>query len=284
MKTLISTWTLLIASVFLIQAQDIKGYAIYKSQVKLDIQLDSTQMDDVMREQMMAMMKKQFEKEYTLTFNRDESIFKENEKLDSPSGAGGGGMVFVVAGSGAADALYKNVKENRFANQNELFGKEFLIQDTIPESKWEKQKETKNIGQYTCFKATYTKNDTIKSSFSRIGRNGQASDSSNVRVVERVVTAWYTPQVPVSHGPKMFGGLPGLVLEINDGQERILCSKIVLNPKEGISIKEPSKGKKVSQKEYDMILQKKLKEQEEQFGQDGRKRQDGNSFSIRIGG
>ena len=28
------------------------------------------------------------------------------------------------------------------------------------------------------------------------------------------IVAWYTPQIPVSHGPAEFGGLPGLILEL----------------------------------------------------------------------
>jgi GLPGLI family protein len=46
------------------------------------------------------------------------------------------------------------------------------------------------------------------------------------------ITAWYTPEIPVNQGPENYWGLPGLILEINDGKTVILCSKIVLNPKE----------------------------------------------------
>jgi len=284
MKTLISTITLIIATAFLVQAQEMQGYAIYKTQSNMEIQLDSTQISSEMHQQMMAMMKKQFEKEYTLSFTKDESVFKENEKLDSPKGSmGGGGVMVVIAGSGAADVLYKNIKEQRFANQNELFGKEFLIADSIPKTEWTLSKESKNIGQYTCFKASYKRTDTIRTSFNS-NLNGDESESGKEEVRETEIIAWYTPQIPLSHGPRMFDGLPGLILEIDDGNESILCSKIVLNPKDGVAIDEPKKGKKVSQEEYDMILEKKLKEQAEQFGQDGRRRQDGSSFSIRIGG
>jgi GLPGLI family protein len=44
------------------------------------------------------------------------------------------------------------------------------------------------------------------------------------------ITAWYTPEIPVNQGPENYWGLPGLILEINDGKTVILCSKIVLNP------------------------------------------------------
>ena len=77
---------------------------------------------------------------------------------------------------------------------------------------------------------------------------------------EVVVTAWYTPEIPVNQGPEGYWGLPGLILEVNDGKTVILCSKIVLNPKEKVEIKAVSKGKVVSQKEFDEIMIKKMEE------------------------
>ena len=65
MKTLLSA-TLIISLLFtnLILSQDFKGKATYKSQRKMNVEMDSTHMNDEMQKQMMAMLKKQFEKEY----------------------------------------------------------------------------------------------------------------------------------------------------------------------------------------------------------------------------
>jgi hypothetical protein len=59
--------------------------------------------------------------------------------------------------------------------------------------------------------------------------------------------------------------LPGLILEVNDGDTTILCSSITLNPKDDVIIYEPKKGSKVSQVEYNKIMLKKSKEMNEQF-------------------
>ena len=75
-----------------------------------------------------------FEKTYVLTFNRSESIYKEQEKLDTP-GAGGnrwGGMM----GSFTAGPQYKNVKDNVLLQDQEFFGKQFLIKDSLPKLEW----------------------------------------------------------------------------------------------------------------------------------------------------
>ncbi|MBL4664221.1 MAG: GLPGLI family protein [Flavobacteriaceae bacterium] len=138
-------------------AQKFEGIATYKTQRKMNIQLDSSQVDNGMKDQIIAMMKKQFEKEYTLDFTQDESVYKEVEKLDSPSGMGNGmGFQVQIVGDGAGDVLYKNIRENRFVNQNESFSKQFLIKDKIVAREWKMEKETKNIGNYACFKASYT--------------------------------------------------------------------------------------------------------------------------------
>ena len=97
---------------------------------------------------------------------------------------------------------------------------------------------------------------------------------------EVVVTAWYTPEVPVNQGPENYWGLPGLILEINDGKTVILCSKVVLNPKEKAEIKASTKGKVVSQAEYDEIMIKKM----EEFREMNRGRGGSGGTQIRMGG
>ncbi len=261
-------------------AQQIEGIATYKSQRKFDVELDSTA-TDAMKEQIMAMLKKQSQKEFTLEFNGKESLYKQEIQLDDNNTFESGGMKIVVAGSGGNDALYKNLAEDRYVNQNEMFGKQFLIKDALEKRDWEMTKETKNIGEYTCFKATYKDTRTVLIAESD-SETGESTDSKSEQEV--LVTAWYTPQIPVQHGPANYGGLPGLILEVNDGTESILCSKIVLNPDNGVSIKEPSKGKEVTNAEYREIMEAKMKEMNEQFQGDGRKNGGSNSFSIKIGG
>lgn len=281
MKTLVYLSLALTFFIGSVHAQDFQGIATYKTQRKLDIKLDSTQVPSEMQEQLLAMMKKQFEKEYTLDFNKDASLYKVVESLETPT-VSGGGMQIVVAGAGEADVLYKNISENRLANKSDIFGKSFLIKDSLPNLEWTLTKETKNIGEYTCFKATRTETRTVQSSFSSNEEEGTEA-SSETTEEEIIITAWYTPQIPLGHGPGRHHGLPGLILEISDGTQSILCSKIVLNPKDGVKVEEPTKGKEVTQEEYNAIMQEKMKEMQERYQPDNR-RGNGNSFEIRIGG
>ena len=261
-------------------AQDFQGVATYKSQRQMNIKLDSTQVNSEMHQQMLAMMKKQFEKTYKLTFNREESLYKEEEKLESPQQ---GGMTVVMIDTGGSDILYKNTKEGDFVNQNEVFGKVFLIEDTLEKQDWVLTNETKFIGQYKCYKATTTRLQEVIES--RISINGDHEDEEKEEkepVMEEItITAWYTTDVPVNNGPARYQGLPGLILEIQDGSLSLLCSKIVLNPKDKIDIVKPEKGQKVSQEKFDKIMDKKMKEMQERNHSN---RRGGESVEIRIGG
>lgn len=259
-------------------AQDFQGIATYKSHTKVDVKLDSSQMGGDMHAKMLEMLKKQFEKTYKLTFNQEESVYKEEEKLESPQPQG---MVMVMVDTGGSDVLYKNTKENRYTSQNESFSKIFLIQDELKKIDWVLGSETKNIGDYTCFKATFKREVEVVESGISIYNDKEFDE--NATVEEREIVAWYTPQIPVSNGPGNYHGLPGLILEVNDGNQTLMCSKIVLNPEDKVKISEPTKGKKVSQEKYDEIMDKKMKEMHNQYDSEHRGR-DGETIGIRIGG
>lgn len=277
-QTVLIIFTVLLSGTLL--AQDFQGVATYKSHRKLDIKLDSTQVDSGMKEMVMAQLKKQFEKTYTLTFNKEASIYKEDEQLSAPQPSG---MQVVMINTGGSDVLYKNTKQKRFVNQNESFSKLFLIKDSLKTFDWKLTGETKNIGEYTCYKATLKRErEVIKTSFSFNGNESEKEDENEAPEMEEyITTAWYTTQIPVNNGPGNYYGLPGLILEVNNGRETLICSKIVLNPKKKIEIVEPKKGKEITQEKYDAIIDKKIKEMNEQFS---RKDRDGNNFSISIGG
>lgn len=265
-------------------AQDFQGVATYKTQRSIDIKIDSTKMSSEMHQKMMDMMKKQFQKTFNLTFNKEESTYKEEESLEKPTVGGGNFQVMVVGAGGGSDILYKNTKEDRYADQRDAMGKIFLVKDDIKKIDWKLGSESKHIGEYLCYKATYTK-EVEKP---RVIVDTDDSESSEEELDKEpemetiTVTAWYTPQIPVNNGPGMYQGLPGLILEIHDGKLNIICSKIVLNPEDKVEIKEPTKGKEVNQEKYDKIMEKKAQEMMERYRP--RNGRHGESIEISIGG
>ena len=253
-----------------LSAQDFQGIATYKSHRKVDLKVNDEKENSEMKKQIQEQLRKQFQQEYTLTFDKNQSYYKKNEKLAAPAPSAGGIQITVSDG---ADIMYKNIKENRYTNQTEIYGKQFLIKDTLTNRNWELTSETKNIGEYTCYKAVFNDEYTTQT---------LTDDDQDTETItkERTTTAWYTPQIPVANGPAEYYGLPGLILEINDGDLTLICNKIILNPTEHVKIEEPKKGKEVTQKKFDEIMNKKSKEMMERYQS---KKGDGERV-IMIGG
>ncbi len=281
---------------FMATAQkDFQGMAVYESKTstaEFAKNFDGNKdMTPEMKNQIMERMKKMFEKTFVLNFDKSASIYKEEEKLDAPGQGGGGRMMASFMGGGGT--YFKNVKEKQYTVDKEVFGKEFLIKDSLPNLKWVLSDESKKIGDYTCFKATAVK-EASKTDFRNFRRKKEEpkKETEEGKVDEKAteekkeekktnffaeidmpkevtVTAWYCPEIPVNQGPDEYWGLPGLIMEVNDGKTVIMCSKLVLNVKEKIEIKAPTGGDKVTQKEYDDIMIKKMKEMSEMGGGPG---------------
>lgn len=292
---LFSSLFLLFSTCFLF-AQTFTGQAVYQSKTNVDMEFGGPDMTEQMKKQIADMMKSALEKTYILNFNKEESTYKEEEKLAAP-GAGGGGMMMMM-GNFTAGNQYKNTKENVFLQEQEFFSKQFLITDTLPKLDWKLENDSKQIGQYVVFKATAIKklDNTDWQSVRRKNRekanekeaDETKKDSTETSIMDEIeipkeiiITAWYTPQIPVSQGPGEYFGLPGLILEVQADRTSILCSKIILNPKEAEMIKRPTKGEKVTQEQYAKIVKEKTEEMQEMYG-GGQRRGQGNH--IRIGG
>lgn len=263
--------------------KDFQGMAVYESKTSTaDFKSrfeGNREITPEMQKMIEERMKKMFEKTFFLNFDKSASIYKEEEKLDTP-GQGGGGFRVMSSMMGGGGTYYKNVKEKIYKVDKEFMGKEFLVKDSLKTYNWQMTGETRVIGGYNCFKATTVipasktdfrnfrpkkeeeKKDDKAKEESKEGTKTSFMDQIELPK-EITITAWYTPEIPVSQGPEGYWGLPGLILEVNDGKTTILCSKVVLNPKEKAEIKAPTVGKEVSQKEYDEIVIKKMEEMSE---------------------
>ena len=107
----------------------------------------------------------------------------------------------------------------------EALGECFIFDNKFLE--WQLTQEIKHINGYLSYKATRSSGKVI---------------------------AWYTPEIPISFGPKGEFGLPGLILELEIGKIIFRATKIILNSKEEITIEEPKGGKRVTHEEYSEIM------------------------------
>ena len=183
---------------------------------------------------------------------------------------------------------YKNVKTNTLLQDQEFYGKQFLVKDQLLKLEWNMTADTKQIGEYMCMKAVavvpseqlswYNFSwDKLRNQNKEEDKNesndeladGDATEIQDVNMTQ--IEAWYTPQIPVGHGPLEYWGLPGLILEVSAGNTTMLCSKIVMNPTEKNKIEAPDKGKEVTKMEYQEIITTKMAEMRDMYsGRRGR--------------
>jgi GLPGLI family protein len=241
-----------------------QGKAKYMSKTTMDMSRFG-KMTEQQKKQRMQRMKSFLEKTYTLTFNKTASSFKEEVKLEAPGASGPS-----WARSNGQGSIYKNTKDQVMIEDVAQFSKRFLVTEKMEQAQWEMGTETKKIGQYTCYKATLVKEDTNIDWGSIFSRNTKKKDSTKTKDGKPAkkmlsITAWYTPQIPVSTGPDKYYGLPGLILEINAGRTTMLCTEVAISAKEVLEIKEPNKGKEVSRDEYNKIVKVKTEELKARF-------------------
>lgn len=179
--------------------------------------------------------------EFKLKFNKEESIYKSDEKLQNDADKG---YIIAAKFSRINDINYTNIRSGEKLVQMESFGELLVIKYDLNGIKWKLFNKTKIIANYKCYMATTTK----------IVKNSKG-------VFEKPVVAWYTPEIPLNYGPKGYGNLPGLILELQEDNLIFYATKITLNSKENILIIKPSKGKLITEKEFDL----KLKEMSSNF-------------------
>jgi GLPGLI family protein len=209
-----------------------EGKIVYERKVNLHRRLTD--------ESMKSMIPEFNSSKVELDFSADESIYKnikEEEDIRDQAGQDHGGMMIKFSGGSGNDQTYKNYSTDMTTQQRELGPKIYLIDDTLRRQSWKLEEETKTIKGYACKKATT--------------RNRDGKD----------VIAWYAEDIQSPTGPDLFGGLPGLILELNINDAEIMFSTLDIVSKgfDKAIVKAPKDGKKITRKEFDKMM-------EEQFG------------------
>jgi len=274
MKSYFFTSVALLLSVFLFtsvkpKSQEFQGRAYYFSKSTMDLGNWGARMNEAQKKEMYARLKNRLEKVYVLDFNKVASVFNEEDQIDAIAGATDSWGANFTRGE-----QYKNVKENKLLQTQEFYGKKFLVNDKLQEINWQMASESKQIGKYMCFKATASVPTSELTwydfSWSDLQQMEASVDEDGNPVEKEIpmteVTAWYTLQIPVSHGPAEYWGLPGLILEVSAGNMTMLCSKVIMNPEETIEIEAPDKGKEITKEEYQSTVRMKMQEMRDNRG------------------
>jgi len=235
-------------------SQEFQGKAFYFSKSKMELGAWGARMSEAQKKQIKNRLKNRLEKTYVLAFNKSESLFYEEEKVDAMSGATDSwGSNF------ARGKQYKNVEKNQLVQAQEFYGKRFLVKDELQKIDWIMGSDSKQIGDYLCFKATaVVPTDELTWYDFSWGDLSSQPDDSEIKLTS--IEAWYTLQIPLKQGPAEYWGLPGLILEVSAGNTTMLCSQVIINPSDIIEIKTPDKGKEINKLSYSETIQTKMLE------------------------
>lgn len=192
---------------------------------------------------------------YELRFNLNESSWEEIESLSIEGSKKGGDW------NEAQDKLlYKDIANLQYHLETEVFDKPFLVKDKLELPQWELLEETKKIGSYNVQKAVW-----------KIEREVMVFGEEEPQLVTNNIIAWFSSEIPISNGPKLYWGLPGLILEIQDGSVSFICERIELNSNSEFEIKKPKKGQAVNKEELDQIIIEKSEEILKKYNKGGKK-------------
>ena len=216
------------------------GTIIYQETMKLEIQLD----DAPSGVDLAGMLPTSRSITKKLMFDSNESIYVDSGDApeDTEISSDDGSIQIKIMESDIESKLYTDHENNLCLDQQGFMGKAFIINKEVEKIKWKITPEKVKYLDYECMKATMTDEDG------------------------KEVVAWFAPAIPVKAGPAGYGQLPGAILMLSKGNEalEIKATKIEMGDVE--EIKKPNDGKKVTEAEYDKIVEEKMKEMEKEYG------------------
>jgi GLPGLI family protein len=126
-------------------------------------------------------------KVYTvLHFNATESKYEDSEEKVP------GDDDFFYAGKKETFFIKRDFANNKLHDVVSFSGKKYIVEDSIPKIEWKIMNEMKEVAGHVCMNATFR---------------------DSLRMHD--ITAWFALDIPLSSGPEHFGGLPGMILELD---------------------------------------------------------------------
>lgn len=205
-----------------LHAQDRNGIITYKGVVNQkfvdSFLVDIKQQDIPMasKQRLVDAMRNAKPEEFILNFKNGESYYYNKPALEQEG--------FNMGSRAGTTPYYINNTTDTIIRMSRSLG--YIAHKPID---WKITNKTKTIGDYKCYQAIVT-----EKLYSRQGH-----------YYYKDVIAWFTPEIPLSFGPKYYNGLPGLILQIDDKEYTLTAIKINLNPSEDVKIKRLDKKDKI---------------------------------------
>jgi GLPGLI family protein len=168
----------------------------------------------------------------TLNFNNNKTLFTPIEPENPSNGFFGDSPM-----ANQVNTIYTDLATNSIIDQKKVFEETFLVKDSTRKINWKITSETREIAGYTCRRANALILDSI------------------------YVVAFYTDEIPVTGGPELFNGLPGMILGVALPHENVtwFATKVEDIPVDEKALTPPKKGKAATNKSLNTTLSSAMK-------------------------
>jgi len=135
--------------------------------------------------------------------------------------------------------VYHDFIRNETTRQIEFMTRNFLITCTAEKKAWKLTNKQSKIKNYLCMQAVLEQD-------------------------EEQITAWFTPEIPVSAGPGEYSGLPGLILAVElNGNTVFVADSVNLTLPDSDIISVPDRGQAMTAQEFEKVRAEKTQEWKE---------------------
>lgn len=131
---------------------------------------------------------RQFSEKFVKFMKANESNFTKSHTISIPA-------EFTSGKLGMSQSIYKVFTEHKIIVKDQIGSDIYIYEDSLNSFNWQLTSDTAFLNGYSCQKA-----ETLYRG--------------------RQYVAWFTKEISLSTGPLKFGGLPGLVIRINDSENQ----------------------------------------------------------------
>ena len=169
---------------------------------------------------------------FDLIFDTARCIYKPGKEVENTKNAFNGN------GPASDNIVLTDLTTGKVKAVKQVYEQKFFVQDSLRKMDWRLKDELRIIANYKCRKAVGIICDSV------------------------YVVAFYAEDIIASGGPEMFGGLPGMILELAIPRLHTTwtADKIELLTPADADFTIPEKGKKVTEKQLYETIQSSLKD------------------------
>ena len=220
--------------------QEIKGGTIiYEAIDKFDLSYFKDA--DPKVKEWLAGMPKGVKSAKVLYFNNNYSLYEEDNTapatvVDKKVLVMRSKMPYITAPRPELKKIYIDWDKGLMSKQQELMTRYFIIEEELMVWDWKPGTDQTKILGYLCMSAKNTSGD-------------------------KIITAWFTPQIQTKAGPGLYNGLPGLILAVDiNGENIFLATELDLTPPDEIVFKKTTEGRKMKSEAFQKLVDEKMEQ------------------------